>query len=206
MPDTSFFITYVEHTSYVGIFLTLAIAGFAIPIPEEVMLLLVGYLAASGVNNIWIVLPISFISVLISDYIVFFASRFGGRLIRRWQNMISPQTLQRFEEHMRTHTGKTIMTLRFAVGLRFLSMFVAGATQVSSWKFILFDGLALCLYVPILLFLGYHFHDKISVVIARATAVRHSISLVLLAGSSLLIIWIFRHYFFKIMSKQDHDT
>jgi membrane protein DedA with SNARE-associated domain len=68
MSNWEFLIPYLEHLSYEGIFTTLAFLGNFVPLSEEVLLLIVGYIVSLGYGNLWIVIIVSLILALFAFY------------------------------------------------------------------------------------------------------------------------------------------
>ncbi len=173
LPPVSF--VTPEHGSLFGIFLLLALGGYVIPLPEEVLLLFAGYLAGSLVNTLPATLTVSWLGVLGGDFLLFTLSRLGSHSLDRLRRRVSPARLEWYAEKMRDHIGKTIVALRFVIGLRFLSPLLAGTLRVPWRTFLFFDALALVVYVPLPVLLGYHFHETIAAIIPRLTGIRHGL-------------------------------
>lgn len=190
------------HFSYAGVALTVALAGYVIPLPEEVVLLLIGYLAASGLNNVWVAVIVVYAALLASDYLAYTLIRAGTTLIHFLGGRFSEQRLAVFEKRMQEHSGKTIFILRFAVGLRFLSVLLAGSLRVPPRTFLLYDGLALLIYTPLYIFLGYHFHARISGLLMGISLTQHVISIVGLVVVGLALIFGFRYVFWRRTEKK----
>ena len=188
MVNTQFFITYLEHFSYIGIFILVLLSGYLIPIPEEILLLLVGYISGFGFNNLYIAMLASILGVLAGDNILFWLSRYkGSKLIDRLKRKIRRNELMKYRRLMKKHIGKTIFILRFIVGLRFFGPFLAGSMK-AKWKtFQLYNLLAVVIYVPILVFLGYRFHNQLVLLITEFEIARHIIFVLSLVVLGYLI-------------------
>lgn len=194
-PDQ--YLSYSTHISYLIIFLMPALGGHIIPIPEEVVLLLAGYLAGAEVNNIYLTILVALAGVLVGDNLMYWLSYRGSHFLDRFKNRLSVETLNRFQDHLHTHMRKTIFLGRFIVGLRFLSPITAGSNKVP-WKiFQFYNALGALIYVPLLVLLGYRFHYQIAAVIDKIVYVRHIIVLILAAILTFIITKLVHHYFFK---------
>ena len=74
---------FINSYPYVGIFLTLILGGIGLPFPEDVTLLLSGFLIAHGTIKLLPTFLIVFPLLLITDFFVFFVGRtYGGRLVQ----------------------------------------------------------------------------------------------------------------------------
>ena len=72
--ETSEIIRQVGALSYLGIFGISFLANVVVPVPEEVVILAIGYVVGAETMNFWIVLPIVMAGMLLSDLIMFSAS------------------------------------------------------------------------------------------------------------------------------------
>ncbi len=177
----SFILTYVNEFSYIGIFLLLIIIAI-IPIPEELVLILVGYFAGYGFAEFDKILVIGVIGVLIGDNLLFLISKHSSYYINKVKTLM-PKKFAKYEKHMKKHMGKTIFLLRFVVGLRFLSPVIAGSAKVNNFKFFLFDFFAVIIFVPVFLYLGYNFSAVISIIINKILLIKNfTIGMVLVAS------------------------
>lgn len=203
MLDFSIVSNFLTRYSYLGIALFVAGGGYIIPIPEEIFLLLIGYLAAAGVINVWIALAVCFVMILLSDFFVYNLAAHGSALIARYQGKIKPEKMDKYEALMREHAGKTIFLLRFVFGVRFLSILVAGSLRVKPRLFLTADFFALLIYVPALIFVGFHFHNSFVALVTTVEGVRRLMSFVTLITGGVLITLYIRHRFLEPKNKKD---
>lgn len=192
-------VNYLQQFSYVGIFVFTALAGILIPIPEEVVLLLVGYLSGARLVNPYIAAGISIVALLGSDSLLFWLSQRGNRYIEKLRHKLRQNRVYKYEELMKANIGKTIFLLRFIVGLRFIAPVLAGSAKIRWRKFALFDLSALIIYVSLLIFLGYYFHNRVVALITEVEIIRHVISLV----SLTIIGWLISLYIHKQFLAED---
>lgn len=186
----SLILIYVSNFSYLGIFLLLIIIAL-IPVPEELVLILVGYFASYGFAEADKVAIISVLGVIIGDNILYFLSRHGSNYINKLKK-ISPKRFAKYEKHMNSHIGKTIFLLRFIIGLRFLSPVIAGSSKVPWSKFFFFNFLAVIIFVPVFIYLGYHFNTLLSIIITKVLLVKNFV-----IGLVFLLILIYLYYILK---------
>ncbi len=154
----------MTHLPYVGVIGLLLISGFGLPLPEDIPLLVGGYLCAQGYANIWVMVPLSFAAVLGADCILYWLGRRYGHhvpklpLLRRYLNEAH---LTRAEASFHNHGGKTLFIARFLPGLRAAVFFTAGVFKIPFWKMLAFDGSAAVISVPALVLVTYFFADHI---------------------------------------------
>jgi len=133
--------------AYLSIFGVLLISGFGLPLPEDIPLIVGGYLAGIGVVNPWIMIPGTFIAIVGSDGIVYFLGRRYGHHVPRLpvlRRFLTEARLAKTEAALHKHGGKFIFMARFLPGVRTPAFFTAGGFKMPYWKFLLFDGSAAC--------------------------------------------------------------
>ena len=107
MVNPQTYIDYSTHLSYLLIFIFPALGGHLIPIPEEVVLLLAGYLAGEAVNNVYLTTLVAFLGVIAGDNVLFWLSRHGNHTVDRLKQKLPPRLVLKFEQHMQNHLRKT---------------------------------------------------------------------------------------------------
>lgn len=178
-----------QHFSYLGIFVSLVFVGYIVPLPEEVVLMSVGYFIGTGHVHPLLALLVAIIAVVAGDTILFYLSRSGSKLVALLIKRLRRHHIMKHESAMRDHMGKTIIFTRFIVGIRLLGPFLAGSSGTSYRKFLGFDFLTVIVYAPILIGLGFYFHKHFFKLVANVMIIRHvvlAIAVVVLGG---LIAW-----------------
>lgn len=153
----------MQHMPYVGLFTVLFIAGLGLPLPEDVPLLIAGWLVHKGKADLFWMIAVGMIGVLSGDFLLYtWGRRYGTaitehRFIRR---ITSPALLARAENLFERHGAKIIFAARFMPGLRAVMFMTAGIFRVRPLKFVLIDGSAAAASVPLLIWLGERFGAK----------------------------------------------
>lgn len=194
------FSIYLEHISYLGTFMLMALAGHLVPVPEEVVLLLVGYTSGIGLSNVYITMIAAGLGVIAGDSALFYLSRTGNHYVERFKKKINPQKMEKYEKMMEAHAGKTIFLSRFIVGLRFFSPILAGMLKVKWRVFLLYDILAITIYVALLIFLGYYFNSEIGRLITEVKIARHVIIILLISVIGLAFSYFIGRRFLKTVN------
>lgn len=185
----SFILNYVNNFSYLGLFILMAVIAL-VPIPEEIVLLIVGYFAAYGFAELDKILTASILGVILGDNLVYFLSRKNRKYFHKIKNKLTQKKFLKYESLMKSHSGKTIFLLRFIIGLRFFGPFMAGHMKVKWKKFFFYNSLAVLIFVPIFILLGYHFIKIFDIIIKNINNIRHIIFLFI-----LIIISVFIYHF-----------
>lgn len=138
---------------YALVFAMLFASSFGLPLPEEVMILSLGFLA-----------------VFMSDLLVFMLGRkYGSRMLRSgwFRRLLSQRLLARTRLFARKFGSLAAGVFRFTLALRFPGHFSCGMFGVQPWKFCLIDGVAGLISVPTQVYLVYFYGDEILTVIER---------------------------------------
>lgn len=181
------FSIYLEHISYFGTFVLMVLSGHLVPVPEEVVLLLVGYASGIGLSNVYFTAVFAMLGVIVGDSMLFYLSRHGNRYVEKLKNRIAPQKLAKYERMMSAHAGKTIFASRFIVGMRFFSPILAGMLKIKWRTFLAWNIPAIIIYVSFFIFLGYHFNTDIARLITEVKLARHIIFILLITVIGLIL-------------------
>lgn len=158
---------FLTHFTYIGIVGVLIAGSFGLPLPEDIPLLLGGYMAAQGVVELEILIPLCLGAVIVGDSILWFlGNRYHWALPRLplIGRFMSPDRLNKARKALADHGGKFLFAARFMPGLRAVCFAAAGALHVPYWKLLLYDGLAALVSVPTLILVAWYFADHIEVI------------------------------------------
>jgi len=188
--------------SYGSMFLLALAINFVIPIPEEIILILLGYLASTGAFNIWILIPILVSGMIISDMVLFEVSKRGGKYLQKFNERIQKNRILQNENFVKKHIKKIIFFSRFITHFRFIGPVLSGSTKTRWQTFFLYDILALFLYVAGWLFLGDYFHGRIQTVIDGVGVFRNILFIVIVVIALVLIFKLLNKKFIRSITKQ----
>ncbi len=175
--------------SYMGIFVVSLMANMIVPVPEEIVLLAFGYLAGTGKANIFILIPIVILGLMVSDSIVYLLSRRGSKFLSFVYKRFFAKKFSLSDTWARSHIVKIIFFSRFLIQLRFIGPFMAGHLKIKYKKFLLYNFLAILIYVPTLLFLGLYFHSRIEKIFDNVHIVKN---LVFLFFGAIVLFFLFK--------------
>ena len=143
---------FVEHFTYVGIFLVLFVAGLGVPIPEEIPIVAAAALASQGVVRWWIALPVCVVAVVAGDVLLYWIGHHWGERILEWRlvrGILSKSREAKLLDGYRRHGVKIVFTARHIMGLRAAAFLTAGIAKFPFWKFLAVDGGAALVSVPL---------------------------------------------------------
>jgi membrane protein DedA with SNARE-associated domain len=125
--------------------------GFA----QDILLLALAALTLNGPLHAAVLAPVAWLAILAGDAMsLWIGHRYGARWIRRpWAaRIVAPQRLPRLEEGMRRYAALFSFLTRFLPGQRGVLFFLAGSLRMPWRPFLLADGLAAALQVPVFLY------------------------------------------------------
>ena len=166
-----------------------AIFANAFPgLPEEVFLLVVGYLVGTGSLNFWITAVSLIVGLLLMDCLLFALSLRGFKFLKVLQKKLLGEGVLENQSFIKKHIDKILFFSRFALYIRWIGPVLAGSIKISWKRFIMTDLVALCVYVPTMLLLGIYFRSRISKIIEGVNAFGNILFMVVIAGVLLAIV------------------
>lgn len=169
----------------------LLLCGLGLPIPEDISLIVAGYLAHLGVIGVHTAFTVCLAAVLGGDLIAFLMGRhFGARVLASplFHRVFAPRKQLRVRAYFRKYGSKVIFIGRFLPGLRFSIFFSAGTLGLRPAVFVVYDGLAAMLSVPALVYMAWYFGEHIDHVIAWARRSEYGL-LVIALGVAAFLGW-----------------
>lgn len=157
----------VADYSYLGVFLFLIACGLGFPSPEEVALIGGGYAvwkAGGGWPHVTLMVSIAMFGVLVGDCMLYGIGRRVGDHPERVPIIgrhLTPKRMDRARRLFHRHGAKAVFFGRFLFGIRAVTFFVSGSLRVPIVTFILMDGLAALLSVPISIVLAWWFGGEL---------------------------------------------
>jgi membrane-associated protein len=159
MVPADFFIQYIEHFSYLGIFLFLVFAGHVLPIPEEIILLVVGYLAADGVLKLSLGLTVTLVALLIGDNIIYRLAQLPYPWAERIrQRVYGMRYIRVHRAYLEKHVRMVVLVTRMLPFLRFVGPVMAGSLYLPKAEFQKYNFIGMIAYTPLVVLAGYYGH------------------------------------------------
>ncbi|AUH49752.1 DedA family protein [Chromobacterium sp. ATCC 53434] len=160
MDTLQILLDFFTGYGYVAVFAVLLICGFGVPIPEDITLVAGGVISGLGYANVHYMFVVGMAGVLVGDGIMFLAGRIFGHKVLRFKPIARILTQERFEavqEKFEKYGNWVLFVARFLPGLRSPIFITAGMTRrVPYWRFLLMDGFAALISVPVWVYLGYY--------------------------------------------------
>lgn len=174
-------------------FFVLVICGFGVPIPEDLTLVTGGVISGMGYTNPHIMFAVGMLGVLVGDGIMFAAGRIWGQKILRFKpiaRIMTPKRYEQVQEKFDKYGNWVLFVARFLPGLRTAVFVTAGISRkVSYLRFIIMDGLAALISVPIWIYLGEYGAHNIDWLMAKMHSLQSGIFVILGIGAAV-VAWI----------------
>jgi len=189
MPDLA---QLIVQWGYPAIFVVVVLGNMGLPVPEETVLIVAGYLVWQGYLRLSIVLVVGVISAVAGDNLGYWLGRrFGQTLVERaarWAALGAERTgsLRRFVER---YGALAVFLGRFFPGLRVLAGPLAGASGLRFRPFFVANVLGAIVFVPYALGLGYAIGYGLDTYVAKIRSAERGILIVLALAAGGFIVW-----------------
>lgn len=181
---------YMAEFTYAGIFLILLLCGLGLPIPEDVPILVSGYLSHLGTIRPLHALAVNLTGILLGDLIIYsFGYWMGPRALqyRLIRLVITRKRMNAVNRFFNDHGKKAIFFGRFVAGVRAPLFLAAGVARVSPRTFCLMDGTAALISVPTLFFLAFYFGENLDALREFLGSTKRTVVLLVAVGA---FIWL----------------
>jgi membrane protein DedA with SNARE-associated domain len=146
------------HWGYLAIFLFVVLGNMGVPLPEEAVLALSGYLVWQGQLRLPVVLAVGIVSATAGDSLGYWLGwRFGRIAIERYGQWVlgRPTRIERLERFVTRYGPQGVFVARFVPGLRFMAGPLAGALNLRFSRFWVANLFGAATYVPVMVGVGY---------------------------------------------------
>ncbi len=140
------FVAVAESLAFIGLI-----------IPGTFFIILVGFLAASGVLDLGDLIWFAAAGAILGDGISFYLGRQGIGLFKKESRIFRLDYLEKGERFFRQYGGKSVFLGRFIGPIRPVIPFVAGILKMRRRDFFLYNIASAFLWAPGCLLLGYFF-------------------------------------------------
>lgn len=184
---------WISAFSYPAVVLLLLACGLGAPLSEDVILVTGGLLTGQGHARLPLMILAGWLGVVGGDLLLFRIGLAMGQRMKsspRLAHLLTSQRAQRIQVRLRQHGWLTVFAARFVPGTRVPTYLLAGAGGVRPLHFLLADGTAALISVPVLVYLGHRFGRGILVDVERAG--RWALLALALVGLVFLVRWTLR--------------
>jgi membrane protein DedA with SNARE-associated domain len=145
----------ISQWGYAAIGLIVILGNVGLPVPEETVLTVSGYLVWQGRLKLAPVLAVALASAVIGDNAAYWLGRRYGRLVITRLIRVRPDRVERMQRFVMRYGMLAVFVARFVAGLRFMAGPLAGSTGLSPVRFFVANLLGAAVYVPVAVAAGY---------------------------------------------------
>ena len=188
--------TAVAHWGYAAVFVLVILGNAGVPVPEEVVLIVAGFLVWRGQLRLDLVLAVGIVSAVVGDNVGYWLGRrFGRGALERHAHWIlgHPERLETMQGFVVRRGAVAVFAARFLPGLRFMAGPLAGALGLGVWPYLVGNVLGAAVYVPIMVgggwALGYGFGDYVEPLRHIVGNVEHALLWLVIGAAAALLGW-----------------
>ena len=193
MLDPATIIKWLDTWGYFGIFACVFVGNLGIPVPEETVMLVAGFLAGREILNLDVVYAVVIVSAVVGDCCGFLFGRTGGqRVIATLADRFAfvRDRYDRLQTFFYTHGPKAVFMARFIAGARFMAGPMAGAAGMPFLRFLAWNVLGALLWCTLVVTVGYLVGDELyRVAMLAHSATRWALLAIVLIGLVLYLLW-----------------
>ena len=186
----------IGHWGYPAIFVVVVLGNAGLPVPEETILGVAGYLVWRGQLALWTVLAVGFVSAVIGDNIGYWLGRrFGRERMARYARWAlgHPERIGSMQAFVARRGPLAVFVARFIPGIRFMAGPLAGSLGLRFMPFFAANVLGALIYVPVAVGLGYAVGYGLGEYVERLRRVvgdlERMVLIVVLVGALALLGW-----------------
>lgn len=186
----------VSHWGYAAVFALVILGNAGVPVPEETVLIVAGFLVWRGQLRMDLVLAVGLVSAVLGDNLGYWVGRrFGRAALERHAHWIlgHPERLGAMQAFIARRGALAVFVARFVPGLRFTAGPLAGALGLAAWPFLAGNVLGAAVYVPTMVFggwaLGYGFGDYVEPLRRFVGSVEQAALWLVVIAAAALLAW-----------------
>jgi membrane protein DedA with SNARE-associated domain len=152
------------------VFLLIEEAGVPVPVPGDVLMLILGVHARQGTVQLWEAVVVTELGTVIGSTFLYFAARKAGRdLVYRYGRFIrlTPERLDAAEHWLKQHGTRAVFLGRLVPGLRIVTAVACGVFEVPFRVFFPAMALGALLYILVYTLLGYFLGPPVLTVLEK---------------------------------------
>lgn len=151
---------WIQHFSYPAVLALLLACGLGAPLSEDLILISAGLVVARTGGPLPWMIAIGYVGALAGDLMLMrIGRRLGPKVTEapRFRKLFTADRVQWLERHFQKWGTTTVFVARLIPGLRMVTFLTAGVSRLSPVRFVIADGLAALITVPLMVLLGHRF-------------------------------------------------
>lgn len=181
----------IEQYGYIALFVGTFLEG-------ETILLLAGFAAHSPDFNLdltWVIVA-AFAGSLSGDQAAFFVGRYWGKKLmdrnEKWRSRA-----ERVHAMLKKYHEVLILSFRFFYGLRNLTPFVLGSSDICARKFLFLNAIGAAVWAVVFALTGYTFGSLLENVLTRIINNVHHVEMAVLGVAVLVVVLLWLRKFLR---------
>jgi membrane protein DedA with SNARE-associated domain len=180
--------------AYGIVFGILLLCGLGLPLPEDVSLILGGYLVFQGKAELVTMMVVGYLGIIIGDSMIYYlgrrvAGQVGVTPTGFLSRIVTPEKRARVERLFAKHGEKIVLAARFLPGVRTPTYFTAGSVGMRYRVFALFDSIAALASAPLFVWLGFTFGNRLNSLIEHVRQGQTGVLIAAALAIALAVIW-----------------
>lgn len=167
LPD---FLPFIKHYGYLGLLIWLLTFNHIAPLPDELTMLTVGYLAGNHLLNPILSVIVATAGLVIVDTVYYFLARSGSNLVKNKLPKVKSELLESYRNNLKNRMFPTLLILCFIPKMRIISPITCGTMKLPYFKFILYEFISIVLFTTIYIVLGIIFKDSVTYLLQKIKA------------------------------------
>ncbi len=195
------FVNQLGGLSYLGVFGVSLLANIVLPFPEEITLLVLGYLAGIGVFHWVLITPIAMAGLFLSDTVLYLLAYHGSRITQHFYNRLFAKRfdfLQGLSDPEKLE--RVIVVARFLPYFRFLAPFLSGHYKLPFKTFARHETVSLSVYVTFFIFLGFFLRNRIERIVAGIGIFQNITIGIVIIVLGIMFFKVLKKYFMKYIN------
>ena len=192
ITDPAHIVDLLATWGYLGIFIAVFVGNLGIPVPEESVMLVAGFLAGRALLDLRIVYVAVIASAVTGDCCGYVIGRTGGQRVLLRLASAFPFMRSRYDRlqlFFQTHGSKAVFMARFITGVRFMAGPMAGACGMPFFQFLGWNVLGAIVWCSLVVTVGYLVGGELY----HAMTMAHQASrwIALAAVAVAIMVWFF---------------
>lgn len=158
-------ISFIEQYGYVAVTFLLALGIVGLPVPDETLMLFVGYMSSQHVLNYWVSLGCSFIGSVTGMFISYMIGRKVGSVVivkyGKWIGL-TPKRYAKTKNWFAKYGGWTILFAYYIPGIRHVAGYISGITNMPVRNYLLLSCVGALVWASLFISIGYFFGNRFS--------------------------------------------
>lgn len=191
-----FIIQLIHTTGYFGIFVLMALESALIPIPSEITMPFAGFLASTGVLNVWAIILVGTLANLAGSLLGYWIGYMLEEtvllgLIKKYGKfiLIDEHDYQRANKWFDKYGDKIVFISRLLPGVRTIISLPAGMFEMNLKKFIIYTTVGCLIWSALLTYVGVILGANW----AALDPYYRKFEIVIVAGLILGVLWYIDH-------------